>query len=359
MGSDRSLLCIKKKHPASSHCPAIGTPFRNARSDLVAQLRLLGWPGADQDGHLGVLKHLYQLEYGPETVERGPRSVEIVEVPLNTFEWDLYRQIYIYGKNLRESGAKFARLQAAMMRMRQAAISLELVPLADLEKMRTEAIEEQDRQQGVVWSLFARASRAIGLLATPFTATITPGYVSSRIAAVIRKLDDIAAKFPNDKIIVFSSFSKVFANLATHMRAGPERPWRFDIYDGSLSTKKRRELRDKFDTDPTLKVLFITYGAGAAGMNLQVATHVLEIDPCFNDATLDQAEARAWRIRTGPPRLVRMYRFVAPKTYEERMEAIRARKSADWRDVQGLPSGEGEEAEEVVPEDMMAAIFSD
>jgi SNF2 family DNA or RNA helicase len=332
-----------------------GTPFKNARADLVAQLRLLGWPGTNQEK---VLKHLYQLEYGPETVERGPRSVEIVEVPLNAYEWDLYRQIYVYGKNLRDSGAKFARLQAAMMRMRQAAISLELVPLVDLEKMRAEAVEEQDRQQGVVWALFTRASRALGFLATPFTATIVPGYVSSRIAAVIEKLDEIALKFPNDKILVFSSFAKVFANLAMHMRAGPARPWRFGIYDGSLTTKKRRELRAEFDSDPSLRTLFITYGAGAAGMNLQVATHVLEIDPCFNDATLNQAEARAWRIRTGPPRLVRMYRFVAPKTYEVRMEAIRASKRGDWNDFQGLPA-DGEEKEDVVPEDMMGAIFSD
>ena len=74
-------------------------------------------------------------------------------------------------------------------------------------------------------------------------------------------------------------------------------------------------MRRCFDTDETFRALFITYSAGAAGLKLQVATHVLELDPCFNDATRAQAEARAVRV----PR---------PATYEMRMGDIRKHKAA-------------------------------
>lgn len=336
-----------------------GSPHRNQRADIMAQLLLLGmpYPGYGDEAYKKLPEHMYQLEYGPETVTRGPRSLEKIEVPLAPLEWDLYKQIYQYGKQLRDSGAKFARIQAAMMRMRQAALSLELVPLELLETMRKEAIEEMDRQSGVILGWFAKISRSVGIAQTPFQVTIGPGYMSARFAAVIAKLDEIVAAFPNDKMLVFCSLTQAFALLAKHLREGPARPWTYGIYDGSATTKQRQELRAKFDTDPKMKALFITYGAGAAGMNLQVATHVLEIDPCFNDATLDQAEARAWRIREGPPRLVRVYRFTAPGTYEDRMEEIRARKRADWADFRGVDVAEMDK-EDKPPENFMDAFFA-
>jgi hypothetical protein len=113
------------------------------------------------------------------------------------------------------------------------------------------------------------------------------------------------------------------------------------------STRERRRLRERFETQPDMKALFITYTAGGAGLNLQVASHVIEIDPCFNDATLDQAEARAWRV--GQKKMVRIYRFLAPNTYEMRMEAIRAEKAEDWENMQqGVGNGKARRSRGVV-----------
>jgi len=339
-----------------------GTLFRNAREDIHAQLRLMGLdPYSAIDPKL--LKHVYQLEYGPETIERKPRLVDIIEVPLNTLEWDLYRQVYQYGKRLRASGANFMTLMGAITRMRQCAISMDLIPPHALEEMRIAAQEEATRTSGgLFWSLYKTVVNKLTEWGNPFieqrrappgaeppvvvlpypeqrlagsTRQLGADYVSSKMAAVMRKMRDIAQRFPADKMIVFCNFSSVLHKLRALLQ--PEVEWHIGIYDGDVPAQERRALKQRFREDAGLRALLITYTTGGAGLNLQTATHVLEIDPVFNDAILEQAEARAWR--GGQTRLVRMYRFLAPHTYEMRMEAIRGMKADDWSQMQQESGG--------------------
>jgi hypothetical protein len=337
-----------------------GSVFRNQRADILSELALLGIAAGEKDA----FAHLYQLDYGPETADRGVRKLEIVHVPLFPLENALYKQIYDFGKKERESGLPFLTIKAMMQRLRQAVISMDLLPAEDLETMRQEALTELRAKQNLVWNLWDQVRYGMGWLEKPFTRTIVPGYVSSRVRAVVKKMDMIARDFPGEKMLVFSSYMDVFAKVIAHLReTAPDRPWRYATYHGGLSKNERAALRRSFDTDPTFRALFITYGAGAEGMNLQVATHVLEIEPVFNSAILNQAEARAWRIRLGAPRTVYVYRFVAPTTYEERMEEIRKAKAEDWADYQGkdVPDEVGEvvEMKDDPTEEQIAVVLRD
>jgi SNF2 family DNA or RNA helicase len=170
--------------------------------------------------------------------------------------------------------------------------------------------------------------------------------VSSRLRAVATKMREIVQKWPRDKMLVFCSMSSVLARLQGILQRDMEGQWASGIYDGKATVRERQAMRQRMETDDSFKALLITYGAGAAGLNLQMATHILEIDPCFNDATLVQAEARACRV--GQTRFVRIYRFRAPKTYEMRMDAIRARKAREWEEMRGVGEGDEDDADDGV-----------
>lgn len=159
-------------------------------------------------------------------------------------------------------------------------------------------------------------------------------YRSARLAAVVKTMVTILTQYPNDKMLIFCSFVEplnkikaIFQMDHPNLKATTG----IELYTGKVQSNRRTELRKQFKEDPTLKVLLLTYGAGGAGLNLQPANHVLEVDPMFNDATRIQAEARAHRV--GQKKTVRIYRFYAPDTYETRMEQLRLGKAADWEDM--------------------------
>jgi superfamily II DNA or RNA helicase len=321
-----------------------GTVFRNRRIDLDAQLELLGLrrtPG-DLSGSPDLLHHLYMLDYGPETAERKERLVIVKETPLDKLEWDLYSQIYQYGRTLFNRGA-FNALSGAMTRMRQAAIDMSLIPQETINEMRAAAglPSTTGSGSGSLFSLLGGATSMFSAWGTAGAPT-----VSSKLRAVITLMRQIVLTYPDDKILVFCSFAQVLDKLKG-LLLSPDIPWSVGIYNGKASTRGRRRLCKRFEKQPEMKALLITYTAGGAGLNLQVASHVIEIDPCFNDATLDQAEARAWRI--GQKKMVRIYRFLAPNTYEMRMEAIRAEKAEDWENMQqGVGNGKARRSRGVV-----------
>lgn len=64
---------------------------------------------------------------------------------------------------------------------------------------------------------------------------------------------------------------------------------------GNMTTKERKEVIDKFK-EKKFKALYITYGCGAYGLNLQFCKHVIFAEHCFDYAQRIQAESRVYRI---------------------------------------------------------------
>src|SRR5205823_15019524 len=70
--------------------------------------------------------------------------------------------------------------------------------------------------------------------------------------------------------------------------------------------------------------LVLSLKAGATGLNLTSANHVVLYDRWWNPAVEDQARDRAWRI--GQTRTVVAHRLVCPGTIHERVEEVVAGK---------------------------------
>src|SRR5262250_2065257 len=98
--------------------------------------------------------------------------------------------------------------------------------------------------------------------------------------------------------------------LAAEM--GIEAAW----HTGSVPQQRRRAEILRFKKDPTCR-LFLSTDSGSVGLNLQVASAVVNIDLPWNPAKLEQRIARAWRKHQ--TRSVSVINLVSEKTIEQRM----------------------------------------
>lgn len=93
--------------------------------------------------------------------------------------------------------------------------------------------------------------------------------------------------------------------------------------DGSVSSKKRMELADKFNSDNT-NVFFIMLKAGGTGLNLTSADVVIHLDLWWNPQAENQATDRAHRI--GQKNVVQVVHFITKGTIEEKVLELQKKK---------------------------------
>lgn len=86
----------------------------------------------------------------------------------------------------------------------------------------------------------------------------------------------------NDRVIVFVKYLQSI-------------PGGYSAITGELNSSERSEIIEDFRNGKT-KVLYITYGCGAFGLNLQFCKHIIFADHTFDYAQRIQAEARIFRI---------------------------------------------------------------
>jgi superfamily II DNA or RNA helicase len=114
--------------------------------------------------------------------------------------------------------------------------------------------------------------------------------VSPKLEELERVLGDLIEE-PSAKIIVFSEWERMLAmvrELAGEM--GIDAAW----HTGSVPQQRRRAEIVRFKNDPTCR-LFLSTDSGSLGLNLQVASAVVNVDLPWNPARLEQRIARAWR----------------------------------------------------------------
>ncbi|MFA6245101.1 MAG: C-terminal helicase domain-containing protein, partial [Candidatus Hydrogenedentales bacterium] len=115
-------------------------------------------------------------------------------------------------------------------------------------------------------------------------------------------LDDIL-ETPEDKVVVFSQW------IGTHellIRRLDGQKHGHTFYHGSLDRKKRKEVLDRFRTDPDCRILLCT-DSGGVGLNLQFASTMINMDQPWNPAVLEQRVGRIHRL--GQRRNVQVYHF--------------------------------------------------
>ena len=115
-----------------------------------------------------------------------------------------------------------------------------------------------------------------------------------RVSPKLEELEGILSDLleePDRKIIVFSEWERMLElvrELAAEM--GMEAAW----HTGSVPQQRRRAEIVRFKQDPACR-LFLSTDSGSVGLNLQVASAVVNVDLPWNPAKLEQRIARAWR----------------------------------------------------------------
>jgi superfamily II DNA or RNA helicase len=131
------------------------------------------------------------------------------------------------------------------------------------------------------------------------------------------------------KVVVFSEWEGMIRLAARRAeRLGVEHV----ILSGSVPTKKRGALIDRFREDPEVLAFFST-DAGGVGLNLQAAQTVINLDLPWNPARLEQRIARVHRL--GQPRSVNVVLLIAEDSIEEHIEGVLASKRDLFRAALG------------------------
>jgi SNF2 family DNA or RNA helicase len=142
-------------------------------------------------------------------------------------------------------------------------------------------------------------------------------------------------------ILLFSQFTSMLALIEDAIRP-LEIPYAMLTGD----TKDRRKPVDDFQAGRA-KLFLISLKAGGVGLNLTAADTVIHYDPWWNPAVENQATDRAHRI--GQTKSVFVHRLITENTIEEKMEVLKARKSAL---ADGILSGAGSGALKMTEDDV-------
>ncbi len=125
--------------------------------------------------------------------------------------------------------------------------------------------------------------------------------------------------FTNDdmgKVVIFSQWKRMLNLVAEEME---DRDVGYQFLHGSVPSKKRGDLLKKFKEDPDCHI-FLSTDAGGVGLNLQVASLVINLDIPWNPAVLEQRIARVWRM--GQESVVQVINLVSAGTIEHRMLGV-------------------------------------
>jgi hypothetical protein len=138
----------------------------------------------------------------------------------------------------------------------------------------------------------------------------------------LEKLLEECRDNPDVKVIVFSEWQRMLElarESCGRLKLG------FAWHTGTVPQKRRRAEINAFKSDPLCRV-FLSTDSGAAGLNLQNASVVINCDLPWNPAKLEQRIARAWRKHQTRP--VTVINLVSENTIEHRMLGTLSNKQA-------------------------------
>lgn len=153
----------------------------------------------------------------------------------------------------------------------------------------------------------------------------------TKIDEAIEIVGDIIAS-GDEKIVIFSQWERMQRLMAAELEA---REIDFRFLHGGVPSAKRGKLIEDFMTDHDCRV-FLSTDAGSTGLNLQVASIVINFDLPWNPAVLEQRIARVFRL--GQQRHVQVINMVSVGTIEESMLGTIAFKTGLFEGV--LDGGE-------------------
>jgi SNF2 family DNA or RNA helicase len=247
-----------------------------------------------------VLRRL-KREVAPEL---PPRTEAVLRVELDERERTVYDAVRAASRAdvlaMLEAGGSVMKALEALLRMRQAASHVALVP---------------------------------GQTASS----------SSKVDVLLEALSTAAAD--GHKALVFSQWTSFLDLVEPHLASAG---LQFCRLDGS--TRDRAGVTATFQTEDGPPVMLVSLKAGGTGLNLTAADHVFLCDLWWNPAVEDQAADRAHRI--GQQRPVTIYRLVTTGTVEERILDLQSQK----RSLVDAALGDASLAASLTRDDLLALL---
>jgi SNF2-related domain/Helicase conserved C-terminal domain len=136
----------------------------------------------------------------------------------------------------------------------------------------------------------------------------------------LQKILEECLSEPDIKVVVFSEWERMLLLVRQRLR---EMKLGYAWHTGSVAQRRRRAEIQMFKADTRCRV-FLSTDSGSVGLNLQVASVVVNCDLPWNPAKLEQRIARAWR--KNQTRAVTVINLVAERTIEHRMLGTLAAK---------------------------------
>ena len=142
-----------------------------------------------------------------------------------------------------------------------------------------------------------------------------------KVGEVMNILDD-ALDGGTAKIVVFSEWERMARLVATELDA---RGIRYEFLHGNVPSQKREELIERFTNDDNCRI-FLSTDTGSTGLNLQIASILINLDLPWNPAVLEQRIGRIYRLGQEMP--VQVLSLVSKGSIEESMiERLRFKRS--------------------------------
>ncbi|MGR3317681.1 MAG: DEAD/DEAH box helicase [Candidatus Anammoxibacter sp.] len=136
---------------------------------------------------------------------------------------------------------------------------------------------------------------------------------SPKVDELMKILDDIWGSDDKRKVIIFSEWVKMLELVRERLeRKNIDFAW----HVGSVRQDKRRDEINRFKNDDECMV-FLSSDSGGVGLNLQVASVVVNMDLPWNPAKLEQRIARA--LRKHQKNSVNVINLISEGTIEQRM----------------------------------------
>ncbi len=164
---------------------------------------------------------------------------------------------------------------------------------------------------------------------------------SAKLERLVADLEEIVAS--GRKAIIFSQWIQPLERLAQELA-----PFGVVEFHGRIPSSQRPGVLERFQNDPKIHVILMSYGTGSVGLNLQFANYVFLFDRWWNPAVEDQAINRAHRIGQREPVIVT--RFVTQGTIENRIAEVLDAKRRLFEEVlatNGPPPRLGLDEEEI------------
>lgn len=224
------------------------------------------------------------------------------------------------------------RMKNVLIRRRKKDVALQLPGRMDkvlFVPMTNEQRNMHDEYQGIVAQLVFKWTRyrflsekdrkRLLLLLGQMRMICDSSYILDQKSRYDTKVDETLNILKNvfdsgdEKVVIFSQWERMTRLIAGELdKLGV----RYEYLHGGVPSEARKDLVDNFTELPESRV-FLSTDAGSTGLNLQVASILINLDLPWNPAVLEQRIARIYRI--GQKRNIQVINLVASNTIEERM----------------------------------------